>query len=755
MTRHPWSLAWALLLLLAGPAHAQIAGTVREAESGLPIAGAAVSVTDLRRSALTDTSGRYVLDGIPAGPHQLNVRMIGHLAHGLHVLVPHEGGLQLNVALQDAPLPLHPFQVHAPPLLRGLEREQPAGFPDRGSSIAALQNHPLLSEPDVFQGLEGGDVEMHPESPDGVHLLGGASDQTGFRLDGIPVFSPYHASGITSAWNPDALSRLDLVSSTHAPDPVHALSGTIDGATLRPRERSAAEGSISTSQMRITVDGPLGAGGAGYVLSTRSGFAGLITRKHEPSHLKGEVGDWLAKLQAPVFGGEAQVLGYGNSNEITATAVAESATVAVLPRNDFEWHGDSMGAAWKRDFESGSLRFLTWSAAADEAARWSRISAPVDLAATRRDLGFRLAAERRSERASMNADLMVERSQTSYRIDSDSLAGPRWLLEAQSPVVTATVGRKQRIGARVELDLGASVAAAAGDLFAAPRGQLRWSPTDHVTLSGGYSRTHQFAQSLRNQESIVGHVFPVDAYVGSGAPGIPVAASHLGVLAADVHPRPGMHAGLQAYARSSTGLLLVAPRDGEPFSTGGFTIGSEESWGATVEAAMSSARVGLLASYGFQHARLSYGDSSYVPEYAIAHSIQGGVIVFPTASTSARLGVSAGIGRRTTIVPGAIEWESCNLTNRGCEFAGTPDYGSERLGAILLPPYCRLDFGLRQQWRLPVAGREAAISFFGAISNVLGRTNLMTYARDPRTGRLMGIELRPSSPLVAGLDWRF
>jgi len=32
---------------------------------------------------------------------------------------------------------------------------------------------------------------------------------------------------------------------------------------------------------------------------------------------------------------------------------------------------------------------------------------------------------------------------------------------------------------------------------------------------------------------------------------------------------------------------------------------------------------------------------------------------------------------------------------------------------------------------------------------------VLTYSRDPSTGRLSEVEMRPLSPLVIGLDWSF
>jgi hypothetical protein len=321
-------------------------------------------------------------------------------------------------------------------------------------------------------------------------------------------------------------------------------------------------------------------------------------------------------------------------------------------------------------------------------------------------------------------------------------------------VVAVSAGRLQRFGS-LELDGGASASTTDGDWFPAARAQVRWTPRHDLTFSTSYARTHQFAQSLRNAESVVGLIFPVDAYIGTGAPEVPVARSDFGAIAADWRPLSGARLSLQAYARRSRGLLLVAPRDGEPFTTGGFVVGTSPARGLSVEAALGSARYGVVASYGLQRVRFEYGDTSYVPAHGATHLLEGGVIVFPTTTTSLRLGVASAMGRRTTTVPGSLEWESCNLLDRGCEFAGTPHYGSQPLGTTKLPAYLRLDLSLRQHWHLQIGGHDSMFALFGTYTNLLGRKNLMTYAHDPATGEPVGIELRPAGPLVVGLDCSF
>ena len=155
---------------------ATVAGVVRDEETGRPLAGAVVALTDLNRHTGTDVMGRYVLRQVPAGPQHITVRFIGHAPRTLHALVPRDGQLEINVSLRAQPVRLPTVEVRAPVVVRGVEGEDSTAFPDRGSSIAAVWNHPLLSEPDVLQALGGGEVVLQPESPSGVHIRGGASD---------------------------------------------------------------------------------------------------------------------------------------------------------------------------------------------------------------------------------------------------------------------------------------------------------------------------------------------------------------------------------------------------------------------------------------------------------------------------------------------------------------------------------------------------------------------------------------------------
>jgi TonB-dependent receptor len=69
-----------LSLAMPSQLHAQgvITGTVVDDASGISITGAIVRVEALGRETLTDRAGRFVLTGVPAGPHTLTTRYIGY-----------------------------------------------------------------------------------------------------------------------------------------------------------------------------------------------------------------------------------------------------------------------------------------------------------------------------------------------------------------------------------------------------------------------------------------------------------------------------------------------------------------------------------------------------------------------------------------------------------------------------------------------------------------------------------------------------
>src|SRR3954467_2710903 len=143
---------------------------------------------------------------------------------------------------------------------------------------------------------------------------------------------------------------------------------------------------------------------------------------------------------------------------------------------------------------------------------------------------------------------------------------------------------------------------------------------------------------------------------------------------------------------------------------------------------MSTARWGMVASYGYEQLRLDPGSAAYVPTQGGSHLLEAGVNFFPPATTPIRLGTAGALGRRASAVSGSFEWEACNLLDEGCEFGGTPGTAGGP-GRVRLPAYFRVDLGVRKHWHVTVGRRDAVVALFGTVTNLFNRKNVLSYSR--------------------------
>jgi hypothetical protein len=702
-----------------------VAGTLRDLATGEALAGVVVTVVDLDRSTVTDADGRYRLERLPPGSHTLLVRRIGYAPRTLQALVPPDGAVELTIALSAEPIVLGAVDR--------VDIERPPPPADRRVAVAALRDHPLLAEPDVFQALTGSAVALQPEAPNGLHVRGGGSDQVAYLIDGVPVFSPYHSGEAFSAWNPDALAGVELRTASEAWD---ALSGVVEAATRAPGDRHSARAGFSTTQLRLTLDGPVGSRGAGYLFSQRSAFPGFSTPQRDPAYLHAESGDRLAKVEMPLATGRIRLLGYDSGNELDAAGLGAA-------RNTFTWHGRSLGAEWKQPSGSGSLRARVWLAGANAGALWNvSDSVAEQLTARRHDAGVSLTLER----ARTAVGVRVQKSRMVYRT-------PGIRYDTHAPLIGVFADHSRSLGARVDFESSLGVTAAAGAVRLNPRTTLYWKPGG-LTLSVGIARLHQFTQSLRNPESVVGTVLPADLFVSANRSGIPIARSDQGIVAAEYRPASPWRIGVQGFLRSFSNLALVAPSSADPFATGPVAIGSGQARGLAFELGATTAHLAAVASYGLQQVRFRYQQTSYVPDYGVSHAVDAGVTAHLSRMLSLRLATSGRFGRRATSLITPFQWEPCNVGDLGCEFAGSPRTSSA-LGATKLPAYIRVDVGVRARWDVRLAGQTSELAVFGTLTNVFAHTNVLTTSLDPSAGTRTPVTMRPRAPLVIGVDWVF
>lgn len=742
-------------LLTARLVAADVFGVVRDGKTGEPIPGAVVVFEDLGRAAITDEDGAYRLVDVPAGPQHLSVRLLGFRTRSIHLLVPADGALHVDLVLHSDPIEVEAVIARSRIPIRGVDEAGPDLDPTRRLSAAAIRNDPFTAEPDVLQALVGGAVGETPESGGGLHVRGGDVDEVGYLLDGFPIFSPYHSGVRSGAWSPSAVERIEIRT-----DPTLAaegLSGQVLATTIEPGERTETSGEVSTSQVSFTVDGPL-LRASGFVLAGRTGYPGLIHPPEEPSYLGGEDHDVIAKLVVPVGGGELRILGFENHNVVrTSSRPSGIDDEAADPgaRNRYAWRGRTLGLAWEAArTKAPRIDLRAWRSNLDASFLWHGGDAgPSRVESDRTQHGFQagLGWEKPWGSAEIGARTTID--QASYDLSTPAHLQSREIAGRRDEV--AAFARFARgLGERFEVHSGLLVESGDGEWTLAPRIAVLSRIAGSVSIYAEYVRSTQALQSLRNPESVVGRVFPAELYAGGGESGVPNARSDLGVLGLVAVPGPGVRVELEAYARSMEGLAVTDPDDGKPFADDTGRRGSGTARGGSVQLSVSAARYAALASFGVDRVEFRAGGTEWVPGYSAERSARVGAIAFPTPSLSIRVGWIGQFGRRGTDTVGFLEWESCNLLDLGCEFAGSPEELGE-LGARELPAYQRVDLSIRKHWHVDVAGRDARIEAFATGSNLLGRSNVLAFVVDPGSGEAAPLEMRPRAPLTLGLGWSF
>jgi iron complex outermembrane receptor protein len=98
-----------ILLSLASIVFSQstgkIAGVVTDTETGAPLLGANVQVTQTLLGAVTDVNGRFLIRQVPPGAYFVRVSYIGYHSEQTRIRVQRDSTSQIQIALRSSPIP--------------------------------------------------------------------------------------------------------------------------------------------------------------------------------------------------------------------------------------------------------------------------------------------------------------------------------------------------------------------------------------------------------------------------------------------------------------------------------------------------------------------------------------------------------------------------------------------------------------------------------------------------------------------------
>lgn len=254
---------------------ARVTGTVYGRFQGgvrpLPFAIVEARAGSWARSAVADSLGRYLIDGLPPGEVDLTATHTGHREVRLGAVVRAGRALRIDLELQAAPVEVAGVDVSAD--ARPPDREPgarvPLPRPAPSVEVRVLEMGPGVAQAGLVSAVEALPGQDPSDPSDVLFMRGSTTEMKLVLLDGVPVFTPFHVAGLMRSFEPSVLSSADLLVGGAPASYDGGLTHILDVQTRSARrDRVHASGSIDLMSLTGSVEAPLGQDG-GLLLSGR------------------------------------------------------------------------------------------------------------------------------------------------------------------------------------------------------------------------------------------------------------------------------------------------------------------------------------------------------------------------------------------------------------------------------------------------------------------------------------------------------
>ena len=234
------SLTIVCLMLSIGFAFAQpvqtIKGTVVDQQSELPVIGATVELVTVEptKGAVTDMDGRFSVEGVPVGRHELRIAYLGYETVTIpNVLVTAGKQTVINAGLEEAIVKMDEVVVSSK-VEKGKTQNDMATISARSFNLEEVTRF-SGGRNDVARlaGSFAG-VAVADDSRNDIVIRGNSPTGVLWRLNGIPIPNPNHfatlgtTGGPVSALNPNLLKTSDFLTSAFPAEYGNALGGVFD-----------------------------------------------------------------------------------------------------------------------------------------------------------------------------------------------------------------------------------------------------------------------------------------------------------------------------------------------------------------------------------------------------------------------------------------------------------------------------------------------------------------------------------------------
>ena len=729
------------------------------------------------RTTVTRADGGYRFADVAPAQYRLEIRRIGYRPATVDVELRRASVVNVSAILEVTPVHLEQLEVRATSLdLFGradaadetgrrridIERWRQRAF--LSSDVRALTHTDVLESvtlgtADPFRALQRlPGVTTRDDWTSEVWIRGANWGQTRVYFDGLPLFNPLHAGGVTSAINENALGSVLFHPGVRPLSLGEGAAGVVS-LTSRPAGGTGdlrGYGDLTLVGGGLTLERRFLNGQVGVLAGARRSGLDFITSQRELWRQQDETTGRSFALPDEYADAVTRIdIGLGNNTYLEVSAIWERDRITdSLERggpafNDFSW-GNAAARA--------TLDIPLWGAYSRHTLAWSHFFLEVDQMESRPNVSLYNSDQPTQMNSDGRIDYLAVPGEFGSVIPEEDDAGWRAGYQVtlnrsiyhgapQSPhpfqlhvgpfdvhekLVVVSGWGETRLKPTGELTVqggmrldGTTSRLEGGRLHIAPQVSGRYAATEQLSLSASYGRSYQYVQALAPAGLTVGPGLAVSHIWRLAGDSIPPLQSDIATIGVEYWLNNAWLASASVYARSSVDMTLVDPTPGPKQIRPRTVLGENEARGVELSIRRIAGRVTMSANFSLsaseiEAARLRFPAPSdrrhtfdLTGAWRIPRKFLGGSVRLMAAHTA------ASGAPYTRVHPG---YYICDFVEDYC-IEYVPDI-LELPNAARAPWYSALD--LLAEWTRVYSAWRFAIHV--ELRNLLNRRNDITYA---------------------------
>ncbi len=281
---------------LYGQKTGSIKGVVKDAITGETIPFATIVIENTKLGTYANTSGFFFLKGIPTGKKNIISGAVGYNKGSFAVEVTADEVHTVNVKLDPIPVEIQGVTRISERIKEAYKHE---------ISVQALSQEeikiiPSTSEKDIFrlmQVLPG--VSSTGDVTSQFYVRGGSGDQNLILYDNMMIYSPFHAFGMFSIFNTDAIKISEMMTGGFSPEYGGRLSSVMNIVSKDGNSNYySGKLNVGSSSTQAMIEGPFL--GGSIVASGRKSYFNDVFKKFLGRDLPLDFYDLNSKITYPI-----------------------------------------------------------------------------------------------------------------------------------------------------------------------------------------------------------------------------------------------------------------------------------------------------------------------------------------------------------------------------------------------------------------------------------------------------------------------